>query len=81
MISKAERQHVIAIKEWSSKSRSELKQLQADSTFGQLLRSILPDTKAEAVFDNVDWLVTLIEREEHRYSVKAFRHAIESYKE
>ena len=70
MISREERQHLVQLKEWSVKGRENLRELHAHPV-GNLLRKIMSDKDSEKVFDNVDWLIALIEREEHRYGVKA----------
>lgn len=72
MISKAERQHLVALKQWSVDGRAGLHTMREHAVIGNLLKKLAPDhIKADTVFDNIDWLIALIEREEHRYGVRA----------
>jgi hypothetical protein len=80
MISKAERAHIQVLKQWSIDARAALRKVQEDAVLGKLLKKILPTTKdQETVFDNVDWLITLIERESHTQGVKNLLAAVEEY--
>lgn len=70
MISREERQHLVTLKEWSIQGRAALRDLHS-KPIGNLLRRIMSDKESEVVYDNIDWLIALIEREEHRYGVRA----------
>lgn len=61
MISRAERQHLTELKQWCVDARAALEQIQR-SPVGVLLNK-LPGGSATTVFDNMDWLIALIERE------------------
>ena len=70
MISKAERQHLVILKQWSVDGRAALRKLQAEP-IGRLLRKIMSDKESEIIYDNVDWLLELIARENHTAGVRA----------
>jgi len=75
MISKAERAHIVELKKWSIEARAAMEKLQANPLLAPLLKRIASDEDAALLFKNVDWLVALIEREEHRYGVRALTKA------
>jgi hypothetical protein len=80
MISKAEREHIQKLKRWSADSRAALRTVKEDPIMGGLLKKILPTTSdQESVFDNVDWLIALMERELHTQGVKNLLKAVETY--
>lgn len=71
MISKAERQHILSLKQWSSQSREDLHKA-LEGPYGKILAKLAPEGQqmAHVVFDNVDWLIALIERESHAAAVR-----------
>ena len=73
MISKAEREHIQKLKRWSIDARAALRTIQQEQPLlGKLITKIMPTTaEQETVFDNVDWLITLMERELHTQGVKS----------
>ena len=81
MISKAERGHIQVLKKWSIDARAALRTIQQEQPLlGKLVRKIMPTTaEQEAVFDNVDWLIALMERELHTQGVKSLLSAVESH--
>lgn len=73
MISKAELEHILELKTWSTDVRAKLRELQeSNNTLGRILQKATNGQRMnEAMFDNVDWLIALIERELHTAGVKA----------
>jgi hypothetical protein len=80
MISKEERQHILKIKEWSIESRKALLEAMSGK-LGELLRKVNKVSGAEpsVVFDNIDWLIKIIERESHTAGVKGILKAVEEH--
>jgi hypothetical protein len=82
MISKAERQHIVALKNWSHDTRAALRDFMA-GPMGVILKKTLASKSdmlgSEVVFDNVDWLIALIERESHTAGVKGILKAVEDH--
>lgn len=72
MISKAERQHLVILKQWSKDSRDAVRSMNDNPVIKKVLERVPEYSRnLEQVFENVDWLISLIEREEHRYGVRA----------
>jgi hypothetical protein len=63
MITNAERDHVKKLKQWAQDTRRAFKNLR-DGPVGRLLQKLKPEVQPdEALFDNLDWLIRIIERE------------------
>lgn len=71
MISNTEIDYVKKLKAWSKACRDGMK-AQEDSRLGQLLRKAMPSVVAESLqmFDSLDYLIAIIEREHTTQSVK-----------
>lgn len=78
MISKVEREHIQKLKQWSAESREALREIQNHPIVSVLLKKVQP-IGAETVFDNVDWLIALMERELHTQDVKNLLAAVEAH--
>lgn len=74
MISRAERQHVVTLKKWSVESRAAFRKVN-EGPIGKLFAKISEGQNPEVIYDNIDWLIALIERESHTAGVKALLRA------
>ena len=81
MISKAEREHIQKIKQWSAARRKGLAEVKEHPLIGPLLKKLAPNQPEPltVVFDNVDWLIALMERELHTQGVKNLLGAVDAY--
>jgi hypothetical protein len=81
MISKAEREHILVLKRWSIDARAALRAVQLEQPLlGKLITKIMPTTaEQETIFDNVDWLIALMERELHTQGVKSLLAVVEKH--
>lgn len=80
MISKAERQHLVHLEQWSVAARESLRQTQKDFP---ALKGLIDKVgqNPETIFDNFDWLLALIRRELHTKGVKDLLAAVDAYSE
>lgn len=75
-----ERRHLQTIKEWNSNLRKAWNDL-ASSPFWPVLKRLNPNVEGERLFDNIDWMISIIEQQDrilrHRAGVRVLTKAIE----